>query len=339
MYGLDLFSGIAGLTLALEGYTRTVAYCESDRYAQGVLLSRQAEGRLPVAPIWDDVQTLTKEVLEEAGISRIDLITAGFPCQDISTAGKGLGINKGKRSGLWSEVARLIDELRPGIVFLENVPAITSRGLDRVLADLAEIRYSARWGMFSAAEVGACHRRERWFCLAYPDTRLRQYASGQVLTRWNASNPSSDNVSNSNEIGRQRPAENRELERQGSCLNGKASVPSNSESIRCDQGFRCKRDEEKHAEAGNLLADADASYADGSREPQSEGCVREIRGRTSYSSIEREPWEAESPLCRANDGIQYRSHRIAGLGNAVVPQTARRAFEVLTGLIDLWEGE
>src|SRR5438309_5214628 len=107
MYGLDLFSGIGGITKALEGYVTPVAYCENDRDAQAVLLSRMATGDLPLAPIWDDVATLRSTY-----IPSVDIIYGGFPCQDISVAGRGKGL-AGKRSGLFFEIVRLCGEIRP----------------------------------------------------------------------------------------------------------------------------------------------------------------------------------------------------------------------------------
>ena len=163
--GLDLFSGIGGLTVALEPWVTPVAYCENDRHAQAVLLSRQSSGCLPFAPLWDDVCTLNKATL---GGMPIDIIYGGFPCQDISVAGLGAGL-AGKRSGLFFEIIRLVAEIRPAFVFLENVPAITSRGLGEVTAAFTKVRYDCRWGMLSAYDVGAPHRRERWFLLAHSE--------------------------------------------------------------------------------------------------------------------------------------------------------------------------
>lgn len=169
IYGLDLFSGIGGLSLALQPWVETVAYCENDRYAQAVLLSRMWNNELPTAGIWDDVTTLVPSVLPRTGI---DIITAGFPCQDISVAGTNKGL-EGSRSGLFFEIIRLCRDLRPSFVFLENVPAITVRGLDRVLMEFTEIGYDCRWTIVSAAEFGAVHIRERWFLLAHSaSTRL-----------------------------------------------------------------------------------------------------------------------------------------------------------------------
>lgn len=159
--GLDLFSGIAGNSLGLGKYIRPIAYCERDRHAQSVLLSRMGDGSLAPAPIWDDISTLTRDLFD----CKIDIIVGGFPCQDISVAGKGAGL-EGERSGLFYEIMRLAKEIKPAFLFLENVPAIRTRGLDRVIEELTEAGYDCRWTMLSAAEVGAPHKRERWFCLA-----------------------------------------------------------------------------------------------------------------------------------------------------------------------------
>jgi len=163
---LDLFSGIGGISLGLQRWCKTVCYCEIDPYACGVLIKNMAEGNIDTAPIWSDVTTLGQTELDAIG--RIDCITGGFPCQDISCAGKGAGIVKGEtRSGLFFEIVRLVRMVRPQIIFLENVPAITVRGLDTVLAELAACGYDARWKVLSAAEMGAPHKRDRWWCLVH----------------------------------------------------------------------------------------------------------------------------------------------------------------------------
>lgn len=176
MFGLDLFSGIGGITKALEGYVTPIAYCENDRYAQAVLLSRMASGELPRAPIADDVRSLCRGELPA-----IDIIYGGFPCQDISVAGRGVGLG-GERSGLFFEVARLAGEIRPRFIFLENVPAIRSRGADIVVGEMARLGYDCRWITLSAAEVGANHRRERWWLLAHARSE-RSQASGPTEER------------------------------------------------------------------------------------------------------------------------------------------------------------
>jgi DNA (cytosine-5)-methyltransferase 1 len=173
MNGLDLFSGIGGIGIALEPWVRTVAYCERDRYAQGVLLSRMRSGDIDRAPIWDDVTTLRAEMLP-----RIDIIFGGFPCQDLSVAGAGKGL-AGERSGLFFEIVRLARECEPRFIFLENVPAIRTRGGERVVKELAKIGYDCRWTTLSAAAVGAPHKRERWFLLAHANSVRQLSAQGQ----------------------------------------------------------------------------------------------------------------------------------------------------------------
>ncbi len=160
---LDLFSGIGGFSLGLErAGMRTVAFCEIEPYARRVLAKHW-----PAVPCYDDVRTLTADRLRSDGIS-VDVICGGFPCQDISSAGLKVGIT-GKRSGLWGEYARLVLELRPRFVIVENVSALLARGLDRVLGDLAAIGYDAEWYCISAANVGAPHSRERVWIIAYPN--------------------------------------------------------------------------------------------------------------------------------------------------------------------------
>lgn len=155
----SLFAGIGGFDLGLERAGMQCAWqVEIDPYARRVL-----EKHWPDVHRWDDVRTFPPS----DGDWSVDVICGGFPCQDISVAGKGAGIN-GERSGLWSEYVRIIRELRPRFVIVENVAALTIRGLGRVLGDLAEIGFDAEWDCIPASLLGASHRRERLFILAYP---------------------------------------------------------------------------------------------------------------------------------------------------------------------------
>lgn len=158
---IDLFSGYGGISLALREYVNPIIYCEIEKYAQAILISRMDDESIPFAPIWNDVTTLDGTKFN----GLVDIIYGGFPCQDISVAGKGAGL-EGKRSGLFYEVIRLCKEASPQFIFLENVPAIRTRGSIEVAEALAVIGYDCRFGVISAAEVGANHKRERWFCLA-----------------------------------------------------------------------------------------------------------------------------------------------------------------------------
>ena len=157
MNELALFAGAGGGILGghLLGW-RTICAVEWETYPASVLCARQNDGLLPTFPIWDDVQTFDGHPWR--GI--VDVVSGGFPCQDISAAGKGAGID-GERSGMWGEMARIIHEVRPRFVFVENSPMLTSRGLGRVLGDLASMGFDARWGVLGAADVGANHQRDR----------------------------------------------------------------------------------------------------------------------------------------------------------------------------------
>lgn len=163
MNELELFAGAGGGILAgmLLGH-RTVCAVEYDAYARSILLARQNDGTFPPFPVWDDVRTFDGKPWR--GI--VDVVSGGFPCQDISAAGNGDGLD-GERSGLWREMARIIREVRPSYVRVENSPMLTSRGLGTVLGDLAEMGFDAEWGVLSAADVGAQHLRERIWILAY----------------------------------------------------------------------------------------------------------------------------------------------------------------------------
>ncbi len=158
---LDLFSGIGGFALAAkwvwEDELDIVGFCEIEKYAQKVL-----QKNFPGVPIYEDITKLNGK-----DFKNIDLLTGGFPCQDISIAGKGAGL-EGARSGLWTEMHRIISEVRPRFALIENVPMLTIRGGTRVIADLAEIGYDCEWQIIGADEVGAWHRRKRIWIVAYP---------------------------------------------------------------------------------------------------------------------------------------------------------------------------
>jgi|TARA_R110000796_G_scaffold55565_1_gene129192 DNA (cytosine-5)-methyltransferase 1 len=167
---LDLFSGIGGFSLGLErtGGFETVAFCEIEDYPRKVLAKHW-----PNVPIYKDVRNVTGETLSRDGIA-VNVITGGFPCQDISVCGHQAGLKDGTRSGLWSEIIRLADEIRPKYVIVENVSNLLAGPNDqpggwfsRVLGDLAECGYDAEWQNIPASALGAPHRRERVWLVAY----------------------------------------------------------------------------------------------------------------------------------------------------------------------------
>ena len=158
---LDIFSGIGGFSLGLEkAGMRTIAFCEINSFCQKILKKHWQS-----VPVFSDITILTNKDFKT--LPKIDVIAGGFPCQDISVAGKGGGI-AAKRSGLWKEFARLINEIRPKYAIIENVANLRSQGLISVLQDLWEIGYDAQWHCIPASAFGAPHRRDRIWIIAYP---------------------------------------------------------------------------------------------------------------------------------------------------------------------------
>jgi DNA (cytosine-5)-methyltransferase 1 len=248
MNGLDLFSGIGGISFALRKYVRPCCYCENDPFCQGVLLSRMHTGELSRARIRDDIKTFPTICFTA---ETVDIIYGGFPCQDISCAGNGKGL-EGERSGLFFEMLRLAKEIKPKFVFLENVPAISTRGGLRVVKEIADSGYDCRWCTISAASVGALHNRKRWFLLA--------------------------KLCNT---------------------NGKPSRQTDTET-----------------------------------EPDTPECDSWRRFTGQYWPFEsREHWQKTvSEMGKCADGISHQVDRLRSLGNAVVPQQAQEAFQILMGI-------
>ena len=169
----SLFSGIGGLELGLERAGMTVSWqVECDPYASKVLAKHW-----PNVPRFIDVREVGKH-----NLSHVNIICGGFPCQDISVAGRREGIT-GKRSGLWKEFARIIDEIRPAFVLIENVPALRSRGLSVVLGDLAALGYDAEWDCLSASSLGAPHVRDRIFVVANANRSRQLQPQGGIATQ------------------------------------------------------------------------------------------------------------------------------------------------------------
>ncbi len=180
---LSLFTGIGGLDLGLKiaiPTLRTICYVEREAFAAATLVARMEDAALDLAPIWDDISTFDGRRWR----GKVVILSGGFPCQDLSVAGKRAGID-GERSGLWSEMFRVICEVRPQLVFIENVPGILGNSAARrVLGDLASGGFDAEWLSIQASDVGASHRRRRVFVLA--DTnghRLEGYARGGFIWR------------------------------------------------------------------------------------------------------------------------------------------------------------
>ena len=304
MNELALFAGAGGGILGgqILGW-RTVCAVEREPYAAGVLVARQNDGFLAPFPIWDDVCTFDGRPWR--GI--VDVVSGGFPCQDISVAGKGAGID-GERSGLWGEMARIIGEVRPRFAFVENSPALVNRGLGRVIGDLAALGYDCRWTVLSAADVGAPHRRERiWIVANARGGRLGKPGSGEVQQQ-----------------GRT------EAERASDAAD---AICKPVRSLACEN---MEPEKSKRAVAGvyggdEYVADA-ARLQPGRTEQRSE---RE-RARPSGESVacaaaERTDWwQFEPDVGRVANGVAARVDRLKAIGNGQVPQCAAAAWRLLT---------
>ena len=167
---IDTFSGIGGFSLAARwlGGIETVQFVEREPYCHRILAKHW-----PTVPIHDDICTFNPAPRSA------DIVCGGFPCQDISTAGKQAGIKQGTRSGLFYELMRVICVVRPRYVVLENVSAILANGLDTVLGELAEAGFDAEWACIPASAVGACHQRDRWWLVAYAPQLLSDGGSSE----------------------------------------------------------------------------------------------------------------------------------------------------------------
>jgi len=276
---LDLFSGIGGFSLGLErtGGFETVAFCEIEPFPRKVL-----KKHWPEVPCYEDVSKLTGDILARDGIA-VDVITGGFPCQDISCAGKKAGIGEGTRSGLWSEIVRLIGELSPRYVIVENVAALLAGPSDkrggwfgRILSDLAECGYDAEWRVISAASVGAPHRRNRVWVVAYPNSRNGKSSEGQRPRVWG-------------------PAVGERADAHSSGPSTKSKIVANASSQR-QQGQGQPFQPISQAQDQNRQASILGSVG----KPQE--------------------WLPEPDVGRVANGVPSRVDRLKGLGNAVVPQ-------------------
>lgn len=189
---LDLFSGIGGFSLGLErtGGFETVAFCEIEPFPRAVLAKHW-----PEVPCYEDVRNVTSDRLAADGVGKVHVVTGGFPCQDLSVAGKKAGLD-GERSGLWRELFRIIGELRPDYVIIENVANLLVGPSDApgswfsvLLCDLASIGYDAEWENIPAATVGAPHLRERVWIVAYPSEKRPKTGLEGILQSQRARKP------------------------------------------------------------------------------------------------------------------------------------------------------
>lgn len=368
---LALCAGAGGLELAVRlawPESRLVGAVEREAFAAAVLVARMEDSSLEAAPIWDDLATFDGRPWRGA----VDLVTAGFPCQPVSSAGQRLG--DADVRWLWPDVARVVREVEPSLVFVENVPDLVTWGggrlFRRVLGDLADLGFDAQWSLLSARALGATQLRKRVYLLAYRNDRRLSIGRGQFLSderhapcRHHAYGPSGANVADahspraSEEPGSDRPRRTAGPAAQGTDQPGNSRQPLEV----ADSGRRVERPRSAHdqgwsvepPDAGRAVASAPGSGrpcaavgGDGSSETEGEtpelGRCRVDRlfppGPDDLDEWRRSPGP-QPAVRRVADGLAHRLDRIHAIGNGVVPLVAAYAFLSLARRAGLFDEE
>lgn len=302
---LSLCSGYGGLDLGVDlatgGSTRTICYVEREAFAAAILACRMAEEAMDEAPVWSDLRTFDGRPWR----GLVDCITGGYPCQPFSQAGKRLGEQDERH--LWPDIARIIGEVEPGVVFFENVSGHLSLGFDAVRTDLERLGYRVAAGLFSAAEVGASHRRERLFILGVADSRGERpqgFCQGGAEA-WSARRGGGTDLADTM---------HGDEWRRGSECNVDAGQQAGS-------GGRCCASDSPD----DLLADLG---------PFPPGPTDTIAWRRILADRPDLAPATQSGVCGVADGGAARMDRLRILGNGVVPLVAAYAFTSLWACLE-----
>jgi DNA (cytosine-5)-methyltransferase 1 len=341
---LALFAGAGGGILGgkLLGW-RTVCAVEIQRYPRNRLLDRQDDRCLEPFPIWDDVTTFNGT----PWAGRVDVVSGGFPCQDISVAGRGKGIT-GERSGLWRHMARIIGEVRPRYAFIENSPALKTRGLKTVLRDLADMGYDARWGVLGAIHAGAPHRRLRIWIVAHRNCS-RQLQPKRFNTEFRR------RFSNSGTLMAD-ATEHRSPSRISESTTGQERIATKSfndcalvaDAMRngADEGFASVSSQtgftEKNTGRKTWSQFSDGGFDDTDTDVIGQQTRRSDKALHAQSASGHGPkhvcpkfvgadwWSTEPRLGRVAHGVANRVDRIKAIGNGQVPAVAALAWTLLS---------
>ena len=288
---LDTFAGIGGFSYAatklVKGF-QTTQFIELDPFCQKILRKN-----FPYVPIHDDIRTYT------AFFGQFDIICGGFPCQSISVAGNRAGITEESRSGIFYELMRVIRMVRPRFVVLENVAAILNNGLDIVLGELSQAGYDAEWSVISASSLGACHRRSRWWCVAYT------YDYGSSSAEISGLDDQTDNDSS------KRQDEISKSERSSKSTNSRTFQSSTKSTD--SNSKRLQRQNLNKME----------------REIWTESNTRRLNPNWRQ-------YVSKPILPRGSDGLSFRVDRTKALGNSVVPQVAAIPLQ---RVLDIYQNE
>ena len=342
MNELALFAGAGGGILGgkLLGW-RTVCAVEWEAYPASVLCARQNDGLLETFPIWDDVCSFDGNPWR--GI--VDVVSGGFPCQDISSAGKGAGI-EGEQSGMWREMARIIHEVQPQFVFVENSPMLTSRGLGRVLGDLASMGFDARWGVLGAADVGANHQRDRIWIVA-KQRHVFSYTLHNGVGRREQQQESTQKTSFANTRCKSERPDKRLQPTSQIPIWENASVICSKVSDSNNNGHNYKKSRELFASTEqtetredvnktsrhNSLANASSLGQSGQgqhEQPVSAEACSNWQANIFESIGTSDFWATEPNVGRVVDGLASRVDRLKAIGNGQVPLCAATAWKILS---------
>ena len=316
----SLFAGIGGLDLGFERAGFEVIWqCERDDFCTRIL-----NKHWPDTPVYDDVQTLYTD--DGPSPETPDVLCGGFPCQDISLAGKGAGLD-GERSGLWWQYHRIIGVVRPRYAVVENVPALVNRGLPAILGALSEIGYDAEWEIVSAAALGAPHIRERLFLVAYPNSEWQSQPEGTEREGRRRSCNRGEATFSDSDSSRQRTKQRGVPEGEPDTAGQRKALADSDGAGRKEQHASSKPAGTRHRTGSDDPTDmADSA---GKRRDTRPG-LRSVfsgrqRGRRLYHRCVqegRQKWQSEPEVDRLADGVPNWVDRLRGLGNAVVPQVA-----------------
>ena len=338
----SLFTGIGGIDLGFEwAGIETKWQVEIDNYCQELL-----SVRFPHTEKFTDIHKVGSHNLE-----KVDIISGGFPCQDISVAGKGAGI-EGERSGLWTELHRVISELRPRFAFIENVPMLTIRGGTRVIADLTKIGYDAEWTIIGADDVGAWHKRKRIWIVSYPRcshgkrNKVREEFKEQIKkkdaikskrpTKWDSKRiitRSQDELSNT----KFRDVETRCKRCRGLCQKSSRGRSSSNVTCLCkavsNSNSRPRKAQHQKRVLGKSNKEGKAErHSNANIQRRREGNTKQRVGGVANGLSDRldRYWIREPEgIPRVATGQTNRVQRLKGLGNAIVPQVAYKVMEMI----------
>jgi DNA (cytosine-5)-methyltransferase 1 len=317
MNELALFAGAGGGILGgkLLGW-RTVCAVEWDGYARDVLVARQNDGCLAPFPIWDDIQTFDGRRWR----GRVDVVSGGFPCQDISAAGKGAGI-EGEKSGMWKHMARIIGEVRPQYAFVENSPLLMGRGLSTVLSDLAEMGYDAKWGIVGAHHASAPHKRDRIWILA-TDSNLRGCNNGGDSERQHEANHAQVGEATEDQ-------QSGSLWKHRTSANGCDVADSVLSNVSTGDNRRGEQVALNGAEVRVELGSSSEDVAD-AYGAQRQGNQRQERIEPQHANFGSSSWwEVEPNVGRVADGVAARVDKLRCIGNGQVPAVAQLSWNLL----------